>query len=345
MRAPILFLFFAGSMLFAEDLVLENSTARIAWNLSGGGLVDFQLKEQPTNPFTWEEKSTAPAHFRGHFLCMDRWGAPSQAEINAGVPFHGEAPRVEWRRLGGNAAEAEMSARLPLARMAVKRTVKLEGSTALVTEAVTNEAPMGRVFNMVQHPTIGPPFLDETTVVDANARQGFMQSSPMPNPELPTVVWPQALKDGMPVNLRHLTNDPLPNVVSYVMDDAYGWVTAVHPGQRLVLGYVWRTSEYPWLNIWRDVQGGRPAARGLEFGTTGLHQPYPELMKKGRIFGRPLMAFLDATETQTRAFQVFLLRLPAAGAASTGIESVRRVGAEWVVRTREGQELRVRNLL
>jgi len=237
-----------------------------------------------------------------------------------------------------------MAARLPLARMAVKRTVKLEGSTALVTEAVTNEAPMGRVFNMVQHPTIGPPFLDETTVVDANARQGLMQASPMPNPELPAVVWPQALKDGMPVNLRHLTNDPMPNVVSYVVDDAHGWVTAVHPGQRLLLGYVWRTSEYPWLNIWRDVQGGKPSARGLEFGTTGLHQPYPELVKKGRIFGRPLMAFLDATETQTRSFQVFLLRLPS-GAPSSGIESVKRAGAEWVIRTREGQELRVRNLL
>ena len=329
--------------LIGESLTLDNGTAKIVWDLSGGGLVDFQLKEQPINPFTWEEKSTAPAHFRGHFLCLDRWGAPSAAEISAGVPFHGEASRVEWRQIGKTATEAEMTARLPLAKLGIKRTIKLDGVTALVTESVTNEAPLGRVFNMVQHPTIGPPFLDATVVVDSNARRGFMQSSPMPNPEYPTVVWPQALQDGVPVNLRMLKDDPMPNVVSYVVDEEFGWVTALNPGQRLVVGYVWKTAEYPWLNIWRDVQGGKPSARGLEFGTTGLHQPLPILTKKGSIFGRSLFAFIDATETQTRRYQVFLAKLPA---TASGIVQVRRMGAgEWVLVTREGQEARVKDLL
>ena len=342
MRATKL-LMLAPVALMAETLMLENGTAKIAWDLSGGGLVDFQLKELPLNPFTWEEKSPAPAHLRGHFLCMDRWGAPSAAEIGAGVPFHGEASRVEWRQMGKSAAEAEMTTRLPLARLGVKRSVRLDGNTALVTEAVTNEAPLGRIYNMVQHPSIAPPFLDETVVVDSNARQGFMQSSPMPNPEHPTVVWPQALKDGMPVNLRMLRDDPLPNVVSYVVDEEYGWVTALHPDQRLVLGYVWKTAEYPWLNLWRHVEAGKPAARGLEFGTTGLHQPYPALTKKGSIFGRPLFAFIDATETQVRRYQVFLARLPA---RSAGVSQVRRTGSgEWVLVTREGTEVRVKDLL
>lgn len=332
----------AASIAVAQPVTLENGAAKMTWELSGGGLVDFQLKELPLNPFTWEEKSTAAARFRGHFVCLDRWGAPSAAELSAGVPFHGEAPRVEWKQLGKNASEAEMTARLPLARLSVKRSVRLEGATAVVTEAVTNDSPLGRVYNMVQHPTIAPPFLDETVVVDANARQGFMQSSPMPNPEYPTVVWPQALKDAMPVNLRLLKDDPLPNVVSYVIDDEFGWVTALHPEKRLVVGYVWKTAEYPWLNLWRDVAGGKPAARGLEFGTTGLHQPYPVLTKKGRIFGRPLVAFIDATETQARSYQVFLTRVPA---GSTGIASVQRKGGDWVVTTREGQEAKVRDLL
>lgn len=330
--------------MIAQPVTLENGTAKMTWELAGGGLVDFQLKEQPLNPFTWEEKSSAAARFRGHFLCLDRWGAPSQAELSAGVPFHGEAPRVEWKQLGKSAAEAEMTARLPLARLSVKRTVRLEGASALVIESVTNDAPLGRVYNIVQHPTIAPPFLDETVVVDANGRQGFMQSSPMPNPENPTVVWPQALKDGMPVNLRMLKDDPLPNVVSYVIDDAYGWVTALHPEKRLVVGYLWKTAEYPWLNIWRDVAGGKPAARGLEFGTTGLHQPYPVLTRKGRIFGRPLFTFLDATETQTRSYQVFLAKMPA---VSAGIAEVRRntASGEWILVTRENQEVRVKDLL
>lgn len=336
-------LFLAPLALMSQPLTLENGSAKMVWELAGGALVDFQLKEQPVNPFTWEEKGAAAARLRGHFLCLDRWGAPSQAEIGAGVPFHGEAARVEWKRLGSTAAEAEMAARLPLARIAIKRTVKLEGASALVTEAVTSESPLGRVFNMVQHPTIGPPFLDETVVVDSNARQGFMQSSPMPNPEHPTVVWPQALQDGAPVNLRMLTNDAMPNVVSYVVDDEYGWVTALHPGKALIVGYIWRTAEYPWLNIWRHVEGGKPFARGLEFGTTGLHQPYPVLTKKGTIFGRSLMAFLDATETQTRRYQVFLLRAPA---GTTGVSAVRRgAGGEWVFSSRENREWRMKDLL
>jgi len=343
MRATKL-LMLAPVALMAETLTLDNGTVKMSWNLSGGGLVDFQLKDLPLNPFTWEEKSTAPAHYRGHFLCLDRWGQPSAAEISAGVPYHGEAPRVEWRQLGKSAAEAEMTARLPLARLGVKRTVKLDGTSALVTETVTNEAPLGRVFNMVQHPTIGPPFLDETVVVDSNARRGFMQASPMPNPEFPTVVWPQALKDdGTAVNLRMLKDDPKPDVVSYVIDEEFGWVTALNPGKGLTVGYVWKTAEYPWLSIWRDVAAGKPSARGLEFGTTGLHQPFPALTKKGTIFGRQLMAFIDATEAQVRRYQVFLMKAPG---KSSGISQVRRSGSgEWVLVTREGSEVRVKDLL
>lgn len=330
-------------MLFSENLILENGTVRISWDLAGGGLVDFQRKDLPLNPFTWEEKSPAPAHFKGHFLCLDRWGAPSEAELKAGMQYHGEAPHVMWKQTARNGAAGEMTAQLPMAHLSVKRTIRLDGPSALVIEAVTNESPIGRVYNMVQHPTIGPPFLDETVVVDANARQGFMQSSPMPNPEYPTVVWPQALKDGMPVSLRFLKDDPMPNVVSYVIDDEYGWVTALHPGKRLVLGYVWKTAEYPWLNIWRDVQNGKPFARGLEFGTTGLHQPYPVLARKGRMFGRSLFGFFDANETHTRSYQVFLATLPA---TASGIEQLRRTGSgEWELATREGQKVRVKDLL
>jgi len=328
---------------YAQSVVLENGTAKMTWELAGGSLVGFELKELPLNPFTWETPTTKnQARARGHFLCLDRWGAPSEAEKTAGMPFHGEASNVTWRLIGKTASDAEMAVQLPLARIAVKRTVRLDGSSAVITESVTNEHPLGRVYNMVQHPTIGPPFLDETTVVDSNARRGFLQSSPMPNPEYPVVVWPQALKDGIPVNLRYLHDDPNPAVVSFVIDDAYGWVTAFHPAKGLLLGYIWKTSEYPWLNIWRHVEGGKPFARGLEFGTTGLHQPYPVLIQKGRILDRPLLAFLDSAETVTRSWQVFYGKAPAGFA---GVAAVRRVGDEWAIVGRGRGEVRGKNLL
>jgi hypothetical protein len=103
----------------------------------------------------------------------------------------------------------------------------------------------------------------------------------------------------------------MPNVVSYTLDEEYGWVTAATPSRGLLLGYIWRTREYPWLNIWRHVEGGGPAARGLEFGTTGLHQPPPVLVAKGKIFGRPLFDFLDASSEVARSYAAFLVKIPA----------------------------------
>ena len=41
---------------------------------------------------------------------------------------------------------------------------------------ITNTNPLGRVWNVVQHPTLGPPFLDWDTVVDSNATTGFAQA-------------------------------------------------------------------------------------------------------------------------------------------------------------------------
>jgi hypothetical protein len=63
------------------------------------------------------------------------------------------------------------------------------------------------------------------------------------------------------------------------------------------------------LNIWRFRAQGKPAARGLEFGTTGTHQPFPVLVKQGRILDRPTYAHLDADETIGRSYLCFLARI------------------------------------
>ncbi|MBL8229722.1 MAG: hypothetical protein JNL98_14630 [Bryobacterales bacterium] len=328
----------------ASPVVLENDHIRLVMETAGGGFVDFQLKKHAPglNPFTWQDRSSNGPRPQGHFLCLDRWGQPSDAERANGVPFHGEAPRVNWTVQQQTPTKAILSAVLPMAGIAVKREVILDGPSVLVTEWVTNQNKMGRVYNMVQHPSIGPPFLDESTLVDANARRGFMQSSPLPNPEEPSVVWPQALKDSQPVDMRRLLSDPNPNVVSYVIDEDHGWTTAANPGRGLLLGYVWKTADYPWFNAWRHVENGKPNARGLEFGTTGLHQPYPVLVKKGRIFGRSLYGFLDAGETVKRQFQMFLAPVPK---DFTGVAGMRRDGANYVFSNGGAGDLRVKSLI
>jgi hypothetical protein len=316
-------------------LRLQGPAASLQVSLAGGVLAEFLLAGDGTNPLRG----------MGHFLCLDRWGPPSAAEEKNGMPFHGEASKVTWRVTRGaehknGGIEAEMAADLPLAGLEVRRHLRMPDNAALVLvrETVTNRNRLGRIFNMVQHPTIGAPFLDGETRVDAGAGRGFMQSSPLPNPERPMVMWPNALHEGRRVDLRRLANDPNPNVVSYEVKGRFGWTTAVAPEQRLLIGYVWPAADYPWFNAWRHVENGKPALRGLEFGTTGLHQPFPVLVKKGRIFDLPLYTHLDAGESVTRSFAVFLLRTPA---RFEGVEGVTYGGGQLTVRERKGDGRRL----
>jgi len=313
-----------------RSLVFRGAAAQLTVDLAGGSLVDFRLSGQELNPLSWAAPTAGETDVRGfgHFLCLDRWGPPSDSEGKSGMPYHGEAAHVSWKAEGGIRDElgvkvGTMSARLPLAGLSVKRTVRFSSTEAycLVREEVRNENPLGRIFNMVQHPTIGPPFLNDTTVVDSNGRRGFAQGGPLPNPEEPSFYWPQALnQNGEVVNLRRLAGDPNPNVVSFAIDDEWGWVTAATPRQGLLVGYLWRARDYPWFSVWRDVNQGRPAARGLEFGTTGLHQPFSVLTRKGTIFGRPLFEHLDAGEFRVKSYAMFLCRVPGDFAGVAGIE-------------------------
>ncbi len=294
--------------------VLTGGTGEAVFDLGGGSLFSFRLNGG-LNPLGWLDAVDRSVDFRpmAHFLCLDRWGQPSAGEQRAGVPFHGEATRVEWKIESATCAKLTMVASLPMAGIDIRRRARLVGKDAVlvVQETVTNRNSMVKIYNMVQHPTICPPFLDEHTIVDCNAGRGFMQSSPMPYPEKPSVHWPEALYDGEVVNQRFLTNTENPNVTSYVINGRTGWATASSPRNNLVLGYIWRTSDYPWFNVWRHIGSDyKPRARGLEFGTTGLHQPLGVLLEKGTIFNRKLFTYLDAGETKTRTYVAFLAETP-----------------------------------
>jgi len=324
------------------SVVLESPAAKLVMDLGGGSIVDFHMAAGGLDPLRWIGPADVNAVLRpmAHFLCLDRWGPVSAAEQKNGMVFHGEATRVRWqefdapsRKSGG--VHAAIGATLPIAGLDVRRTVRLSDTAAIfyVSETVTNKNKLGRVYNMVQHATIGPPFLDEQTVVDSNALRGFMQSSPLPNPEQPEIRWPEALKQGQTVDLRHLTNDPDPNVVSFVVNGDVGWVTATNASKELLVGYIWKTADYPWLNIWRNVANGKPLSRGLEFGTTGLHQPFKILMGKPSIFGKPTFTYLDAGESATRSYAGFLVKAPK---DFKGVDHVQYREGQLVIHEREG---------
>ena len=137
LRSILLFLCFipctAWAQTNAADRVirLEGRSARVVVEIDGGAISAFHLVEMNLNPLSWREASSAPGpHWRGHFLCLDRWGSPSDAERHNGMPFHGEASRVEWKILQGPVLKtgqivAEMAATLPLAGLKVRRRIRM----------------------------------------------------------------------------------------------------------------------------------------------------------------------------------------------------------------------------
>jgi hypothetical protein len=334
-----------------KTIVFDTFAARLVIDTRGGAIGEFRLKKSDVNPLNWGAPglSEFAPHGFGHFLCLDRWGPPSKAEGEHGMPYHGEASNVRWTvqqaPINTNGMmEAIMSAKLPKAGFSVRRTIRMSPQNTVFTvrEEITNDKDLGRIFNIVQHPTIAPPFLDETTTVSCNAGRGFAQADTA-DPETSTTQWPEALKkDGQKVDLRRMSSDSEPNVVSYVADGKYGWVIAANPSKSFLIGYIWLAADYPWISLWRDVHDGKPAARGLEFGSTGLHQPFPALVKKGRILDRQLFEYIDAGQTIARRYTAFLMNIPPnfSGIDSAAVDGEflhlknHQMGREWIISLR-----------
>jgi hypothetical protein len=309
-----------------KQVVLDGDKAQVVFDLGGGGLTGFCLTDpgHPAcglTPLAWNnpEADQLDAREMAHFLVLDRWCKPTAAEMKNGMPFHGEAPHSHWKVIqapsrSGKTVAVTAGVDLPLAGLSFVRTMKLSGTILHVEEKITNPKPVGRAYNMIEHVSLGPPFLDGTVLVDTKVAKGFTQEFKprLPVPEEPAVGWPEYEYKGRQINMRTMTNHAGPLVTSYIMDEdqEYGWATACHPGKQLLIGYIWKTKDFPWLNLWRHVVRGKPKARGLEFGTTGWLQPFPMLAKKGSIFGRQLMDWIDADQTVSKKFTAFLAAVP-----------------------------------
>ncbi len=98
---------------------------------------------------------------------------------------------------------------------------------------------------------------------------------------------------------------------THIIEDDYGWVTANTPEHNLAIGYLWKKSEYPWINVWHHSIDDSPVAKGIEFGTTGIGKPYEDLLKVDtRFYGYNSFEYLDAGQSQVKSFICFLIPLP-----------------------------------
>lgn len=304
-------------------IIIQNDLLAVTIEQYGGHFTGLELKSNPLNPLTWEltaeqmpanNKNGAP--FKGHFLCLGRWGSPSEGEIASGVPHNGQQSNTLWKISALNNTEVVMSNDAPLDGLSVQRTVRLlkNESAFLVEERFTNTYSLGRVSNVVQHVTLGPPFLSLQTLFNSNAKKGFNQKFSYPNPHAYAYDWPNAIVDTTNHRTNDLRrNDKTDNFVSthlFGEKDRYGWVSAYDPKSGNLLAYVWKLDEYPWINIWSHFEDGKPFAKGLEFGTTGIGRPYQSLLETDtRFHGVNSWEYMDAGQKKDKTYLCLMINL------------------------------------
>ena len=308
-----------------DTATLDNGTVRMEINLFGGALSSYTLEGSTLNPFSW--RSSRNAGSAGFFLCFDRMGHSSKEEEAQGMPFHGEAHSVLWSVLEKKTAadgtlQLRMQCALPMAKMSVIREYYLfpQSSVCRVTDHFKNNNPFEKRYNILQHPSFAPPFLDKSVLIDCNASSGFVNSAKVEELPRAPIGWPDITHKSTAVNLSRMTNGPN-MVVNYLCPpgDQHGWSCIANPAKGLLVGVLWDTSEYPWIRIWRQWQQENPTALGLEFGTSPLEMPFDKIEQVGDTMGHPMLHTLPPGGEVQKTFYLFMSKIPGNFA---GVETV-----------------------
>jgi hypothetical protein len=268
----------------------------------------------------------------GQFLCVDGFGGVSPEEKAAGLPGHGEAHLVEWesRMQDGRLV---LTAQLPHTQESITRTMTLApGENVVIYETtITSQLDFDRPILWAEHATIGSPFLAPgVTVVDFPA----VRSKTRPHegrPNLPfrlpsdvEFTWPDSpTLDGKKVDLRAAPEHPNSGDHTASLIDPkrpLAFVTAINPKEQLIVGWVFKPQEYPWVQNWENYPASGKLARGLEFSTQPFDLPRRTVIDQNNLWGTPLYRWLPAKSKIGTRFALFFAHAPA---GMTRVDNVR----------------------
>jgi hypothetical protein len=322
------------------SIVISNDKVDLTVVAKGGAMAEFVLRDDPErlntmwNPTRMAREAGQQPRFGaslGHFVCVDGFGGVSPEERAAGLPGHGEAHLQPWEvrfaRKEGKTATVTFTTHLPLVQENFVRTLRMVDGETVVYVHSELESLVGfdRPVVWAEHATIGSPFLEQgVTVVDLSGRRS--QVRPDSDPPRPgglqnrlasqkDFTWPMApLTSGGKVDVRAAPTSlgVGGHTTTLMLDPAhkYAWVTALHPGKRLLLGYVFKGDEYPWLQSWENYPAPGMLARGLEFSTQPYDVPRREAIQLATMFDAPTYRWLPAKSKIESRFVMFMVRVP-----------------------------------
>jgi hypothetical protein len=325
------------------NIVLTNDRLELTIQGTGGTFSKLLLRDgEPVSPLATI----------GHFLALDGFGAPSDQERAAGMPFHGEASKQAVKVIStqnaGPAHSVVLETALPLVQETLTRTIEMqEGENVVyVTSDLMSGVAADRPISWAEHATIGPPFLERgKTVVDMPAlscRVRPFKPGPIPGHLVyeRDFQWPMApTKDNGQADLRLVPRDNnYLDLASCQMDPKrkLAFVTALHLDKHLLFGYVFRQQDYPWLMSWMNYTGDNRAARGMEFSTQPFDVSHQETVAMSPLFGTPTFRWLPAKAKIETRFLMFYARVPD---GFSRIDDVVLEGGKITIVDRSGQRL------
>jgi hypothetical protein len=344
---------------------LENEHLRVSILRGGGHIVEIVLKTAAgdsvnplwvppwpsIDPWTFDvdkhgsiygtnSEATLLSGIMGHNLCFDFWGAPSEAEFQAGMSYHGEVSILTAEKVAQT--ESYLTHRLDLTQSgtAITRTMTLvpDQPVLYVAETAENHTSQDKPFGWVQHATFGPPFVNpETVYFDASATQGDLGEEEYKS----LGTWPAgSAGEGLEHFRRFSREAPSSKMAYFLMDPERDpeFITALNTEYRLLIGYVFWRVEYPWMMVWEENRktmtppwNGETITRGMEFGNTRIPGSAKAYFKKPEMYGTPTFEWLDARDKLTKRYLAFMAEIPD---GMTGVRDVELEGSEIVVKAK-----------
>ena len=321
---------------------IENPQVRITVMTEGGHIAELLHKDTGVNPLwspPWDtiepstyDRARYPQYgsdaeskllsgILGHNLCLDTFGPPSDEEAAAGMTVHGEASILRYDIA---TTPDELTARLtmPAAQLRVERRIRLsmESPVAQITETVENLSPLDRASAWTQHVTLGPPFL-ERGATQFRAPGTRSKSGEGPFGQAREFDWPYLPRErGAAEDLRVYTSaESSAGFTTHLMDPhrEQAFFLAWSPRTRVLAGYVWKRSDFPWLGIWEENYSrknppwnGRTLTRGMEFGASPFPETRRQMIQRNGLFGMPGYRWIPAHTRVTVHYCAFVTTAP-----------------------------------
>jgi hypothetical protein len=339
-------------------LLLSNDKLELAIATQGGSIIRLLLQGDAgrISPFGNPELVPAVPDDRklqgpmvGHFVCVDGFGPASPEERAAGMPMHGEAYLQPWEVVDsskrGATTTVKFRVQLPLVQETLIRTLQMvDGENVVYVDSeLESLVAFDRQVSWGEHPYLFPPFLEpENTVMDmsgtrARTRQYAETTGPQrremaSNQEF---TWPMApSRTGGLIDLRAARRNADATGHSSTLMDAsrkFAFVTVMNTARRLLLGYLFRREEFPYLESYWNYTPDLWLARSAEFATQPFDMPRRQVPDTRSMFDMPVSRWLPAKSKISSRFLMFYVATPE---GMTKVDDVRLEDGKIVVEDR-----------